>query len=199
MQHRMSLLVVVAFLGASCSGTDAVVNPTQPSPTTSPLFVAVSTYVTDYGRAEDQESLLPLRHAVQRAARRRGRAARRGQRCRHLNPRAVCRHIGRRRASSDVACAGPHHSIRECTGAGPFRAGLSPDGRDRLRYRTYGKCADPRRDARLARTDRNGPGDRRCALVDATLRPLFEAFPALRAKLGVPSALDVSRVIERLR
>ena len=43
MQRRMSLLVVVAFLGASCSGTDAVVNPTQPSPTTSPLFVAVST------------------------------------------------------------------------------------------------------------------------------------------------------------
>ena len=43
MQRRMSLLVVVAFLGASCSGTDAVVNPTQPSPTTSSSFVAVST------------------------------------------------------------------------------------------------------------------------------------------------------------
>jgi hypothetical protein len=43
MQARISLLVVVAFVSASCSGTDAVVNPTQPSPTTSPLSVAVST------------------------------------------------------------------------------------------------------------------------------------------------------------
>ena len=43
MQRRMSLLVVVAFLGASCGGTDAVVNPTQPSPTASALSVAVST------------------------------------------------------------------------------------------------------------------------------------------------------------
>ncbi len=43
MQGRMSLLVVVAFLSASCGGTDAVVNPTQPSPTTSALSVAVST------------------------------------------------------------------------------------------------------------------------------------------------------------
>ena len=43
MQLRMSLLVVVAFLSASCGGTDAVVNPTQPSPTTSALSVAVST------------------------------------------------------------------------------------------------------------------------------------------------------------
>jgi hypothetical protein len=43
MQHRMSLLVVVALLSASCGGTDAVVNPTQPSPITSALSVAVST------------------------------------------------------------------------------------------------------------------------------------------------------------
>ena len=43
MLRRMSLLVVVAFLSASCGGTDAVVNPTQPSPTTSALSVAVST------------------------------------------------------------------------------------------------------------------------------------------------------------
>ena len=43
MQLRMSLLVVVAFLSVSCGGTDAVVNPTQPSPITSSLSVAVST------------------------------------------------------------------------------------------------------------------------------------------------------------
>ena len=43
MQLRMSLLVVVAFLSASCGGTDAVVNPTQPSPITSALSVGVST------------------------------------------------------------------------------------------------------------------------------------------------------------
>ena len=43
MQHRMSLLVVVAFVSASCGGTDAVVHPTQPSPITSSLSVAVST------------------------------------------------------------------------------------------------------------------------------------------------------------
>ncbi len=164
MLRRMSLLVVVAFLSASCGGTDAVVNPTQPSPTTSALSVAVGTYFTDCCRAEDPESLLPLRHAVQRAARRRGPAAHRGERCRHLNPRAVCRHIGRRCASSDVACAGARHAVRERTGAGPFRAILSPDGRDRLRYRDYGECADLRRDARHARTDRNGAGDRRCPL-----------------------------------
>ena len=47
MQHRISLLVVAAFVGASCGGTDATLNPTQPTqPTavTSPLSsVAVST------------------------------------------------------------------------------------------------------------------------------------------------------------
>ena len=43
MQRCMPLLVVVAFLSASCGGTDAVVNPTQPSPTASALSVAVST------------------------------------------------------------------------------------------------------------------------------------------------------------
>ena len=43
MRHRISLLVVVAFLGASCGGTDAALNPTQPSPSTSPLSVGVST------------------------------------------------------------------------------------------------------------------------------------------------------------
>ena len=43
MRHRISLLVVVAFLGASCGGTDAALNPTQPSPSASPLSVGVST------------------------------------------------------------------------------------------------------------------------------------------------------------
>ena len=43
MQRRMSLLVVVAFLGASCGGTDATSNLTQPSSSSSPLSVAVST------------------------------------------------------------------------------------------------------------------------------------------------------------
>ena len=135
MQHRMSLLVVVAFLSASCGGTDAAVNPTQPSPITSALSVAVSTYFTDYCRAEDRESFLPVRHAVQRAARRRGPAVRRGQRCRHLNPRAVCRHVGRRRASSDVACAGAHHAVRERTGRARSGQSFALTDRDRLRYR----------------------------------------------------------------
>ena len=43
MRHRISLLVVVAFLGASCGGTDAALNPTQPSLPASPLSVGVST------------------------------------------------------------------------------------------------------------------------------------------------------------
>jgi hypothetical protein len=43
MRHRISLLVVVAILGASCSGTDADQNLTQPSPSASPLSVGVST------------------------------------------------------------------------------------------------------------------------------------------------------------
>jgi len=43
MQRRMSLLVVAAFLGASCGGTDATSNLTQPSSSSSPLSVAVST------------------------------------------------------------------------------------------------------------------------------------------------------------
>ena len=43
MQRRMSLLVVVAFLGASCGGTEATSNLTQPSPSSSPLSAAVST------------------------------------------------------------------------------------------------------------------------------------------------------------
>jgi hypothetical protein len=43
MRHRISLLIVVAFLGASCGGTDATSNLTQPSPSSSPLSVAVST------------------------------------------------------------------------------------------------------------------------------------------------------------
>ena len=44
MRHRISLLVVVAFLGASCGGTDdAALNPTQPSRSASPLSVGVST------------------------------------------------------------------------------------------------------------------------------------------------------------
>jgi hypothetical protein len=40
MQRRMSLLVVVAFLGASCGGTDATSNLTQPSLSSSPLSAA---------------------------------------------------------------------------------------------------------------------------------------------------------------
>ena len=43
MRHRISLLIVVAFLGASCGGTDAALNPTQPSQPASPLSVGVST------------------------------------------------------------------------------------------------------------------------------------------------------------
>ena len=43
MRHRISLLVVVAFLGASCGGTDDALNPTQPSRPASPLSVGVST------------------------------------------------------------------------------------------------------------------------------------------------------------
>jgi hypothetical protein len=43
MQHRMSFLVVAAFLGASCSGTDAALSPTQPTQSSSPLAVEVST------------------------------------------------------------------------------------------------------------------------------------------------------------
>lgn len=46
MQHRLSLLVIAAFLGASCGGTDAAPNLTQPTQLTqssSPLSVAVST------------------------------------------------------------------------------------------------------------------------------------------------------------
>ena len=35
MRHPRSLLIVVALLGASCGGTDAALNPTQPS--SSPL------------------------------------------------------------------------------------------------------------------------------------------------------------------
>jgi hypothetical protein len=44
MQHRISLLVVAAFLSASCSsGPDAALNLTQPTQSSSPLSVAVST------------------------------------------------------------------------------------------------------------------------------------------------------------
>ena len=44
MQHRISLLVVAAFLGASCSsGPDAALNLTQPTQSSRPLSVAVST------------------------------------------------------------------------------------------------------------------------------------------------------------
>jgi hypothetical protein len=43
MQHRIALLVVTAFLGASCGGTDASPNLTQPTQSSSPLSVAVST------------------------------------------------------------------------------------------------------------------------------------------------------------
>jgi hypothetical protein len=44
MQHRISLLVVAAFLSASCSsGPDASLNLTQPTQPSSPLSVGVST------------------------------------------------------------------------------------------------------------------------------------------------------------
>lgn len=43
MQHRISLLVVTAFLCASCSGTDAGLNLTQPTQSSNSLSVAVST------------------------------------------------------------------------------------------------------------------------------------------------------------
>ena len=171
MRHRISLLIVVAFLGASCGGTDAALNPTQPSQPASPLSVGVSTHFIDGCRGEGEESFLPLRHAIQRAARRRGPAVRRGQRCRYRNPRAVFRHVGLWRASSDVACARTHYAVRDRTGQRSFRAGLSRDDRDRLRYRTYGDYAHHRRDPRLARTNRNGSSDCRCAVVERTLQP----------------------------
>ena len=46
MPHRISILVIAALLGASCSGTDDAMNVTQPTkstPSSSPLSVAVST------------------------------------------------------------------------------------------------------------------------------------------------------------
>jgi hypothetical protein len=43
MTHRISLLVVAAFLFASCGGTDAALNLTQPTPSSNSLSVAVST------------------------------------------------------------------------------------------------------------------------------------------------------------
>ena len=43
MQHRISPLVVAAFLGASCGGTDAALNLTQPTQSSNSLSVAVST------------------------------------------------------------------------------------------------------------------------------------------------------------
>lgn len=43
MQHRISLLVVAAVLSASCSGTDAPLNLTQPTAASTSLSVAVST------------------------------------------------------------------------------------------------------------------------------------------------------------
>jgi hypothetical protein len=43
MFHRMSLLGLIAFLAAACSGTDAGQTPTQPSETSSKLSIAVST------------------------------------------------------------------------------------------------------------------------------------------------------------
>ena len=43
MQHRISLLFVAALLSASCGGTDAVLNPTQPTEASRPLSIAVST------------------------------------------------------------------------------------------------------------------------------------------------------------
>ena len=47
MQHRISLLVIAAFLGASCGGTDAALNLTHPTQSTqsssNPLSLSVST------------------------------------------------------------------------------------------------------------------------------------------------------------
>ncbi len=43
MQHRISPLVVAAFLGASCGGTDAALNLTQPTESSSESSVVVST------------------------------------------------------------------------------------------------------------------------------------------------------------
>jgi hypothetical protein len=43
MSHRISPLVVAALLGASCGGTDATPNLTQPTQFSGPPSVAVST------------------------------------------------------------------------------------------------------------------------------------------------------------
>ena len=133
MRHRISLLIVVAFLGVSCGGTDAALNPTQPSPSASPLSVGVSTTssmaVAERVRNPFCPSVTPFNVPLVVVVA----AARRGQRCRHRNPRAVFRHIGLWRASSDVACACAHYAVRQRTGQRPFRAGLSRDDRDRLR------------------------------------------------------------------
>jgi hypothetical protein len=43
MLHRISPLVVAAFLAASCSGTDVTQNLTQPTPSNNAVAVAVST------------------------------------------------------------------------------------------------------------------------------------------------------------
>jgi hypothetical protein len=43
MHHRVSLVIVAAFLGASCGGTDAAQNLTQPTKLDSSSSVAVST------------------------------------------------------------------------------------------------------------------------------------------------------------
>jgi hypothetical protein len=43
MQHRISLLVLAAFLGASCGGTDAAPKLTQPTEASGASSVAVST------------------------------------------------------------------------------------------------------------------------------------------------------------
>jgi len=51
MQHRLSLLVVAAVLTASCSGTDATQNLTQPTSPGSALSVEVST-TSPIARAE---------------------------------------------------------------------------------------------------------------------------------------------------
>lgn len=43
MQHRIPPLIVAAFLGTSCSGTDPALNLTQPTQSSSSMSVAVST------------------------------------------------------------------------------------------------------------------------------------------------------------
>ena len=171
MRHRISLLVVVAFLGASCGGTDAALNPTQPSPSASPLSVGVSTTspiaVAERVRNPFCPSVAPFNVPLVVVVQ---------------PPGGVSVVVTAIRVqffdtsgtgAPQVTLPGPVPTTQFGSALDNARSGQAfpRDDRDRLRYRTDGDCAHRRRDPRLARTNRNGSGDRRCAVVDRTLQP----------------------------